>query len=68
METPPAFSAIESAYWPELQLRLWVCNKQMGYRQLKVLTPNHDDEWPFSVELGAETERFLREHRADLSD
>jgi membrane-associated protease RseP (regulator of RpoE activity) len=68
METPPAFSSIESAYWPELQLRLWVCSKQMGYRQVKVLSPNRDDEWPFSVELGAETERFLREHRADISD
>ncbi|HYP68828.1 MAG TPA: TIR domain-containing protein [Thiobacillaceae bacterium] len=68
MESPPAFSTIESAYWPELQLRLWVCSKQMGYRQLKVLTPNRDDEWPFSVELGAETERFLREHRADVAD
>jgi len=68
MESPPAFSSIESAYWPELQLRLWVCSKQMGYRQLKVLTPNRDDEWPFSVELGAETERFLREHRADIAD
>jgi hypothetical protein len=68
METPPAFSSIESAYWPELQLRLWVCNKQRGYRQLKVLTPNRDDEWPFSVELSAETERFLREHRADIAD
>jgi hypothetical protein len=68
MQTPPTFSSIESAYWPELQLRLWVCSKQMGYRQLKVLTPNRDDEWPFSVELGAETERFLREHRADIAD
>jgi TIR domain/PDZ domain len=68
METPPAFSSIESAYWPELQLRLWVCSKQMGYRQVKVLSPNRDDEWPFSVELGAEAERFLREHRADIAD
>ncbi len=68
METPPAFSSIESAYWPELQLRLWICSRQTGYRQVKVLTPNRDDEWPFSIELGAETERFLREHRADISD
>jgi hypothetical protein len=68
METPPVFSSIESAYWPELQLRLWVCGRQMGYRQLKILSPHHDDEWPFSVELGAETERFLREHREDIAD
>jgi hypothetical protein len=68
METPVTFSSVESAYWPELQLRLWVCSRQMGYRQLKALSPHRDDNWPFSVELGAETERFLREHRTDIAD
>ena len=68
VQTPPAFSTVESAYWPELQLRLWLCDRQMGFRQAKVLSPRNDDEWPFSVELSAETERFLREHRADLAD
>ncbi len=68
METPVTFSSTESAYWPELQLRLWVCGRQEIYRQQKTLSPHSDDAWPFSVELGAETSRFLREHKPDITD
>jgi hypothetical protein len=66
METPPAISRIESAYWPELKLRLYVCANQRLYRQQKSLSPLNQDAWPFETELNSEIERFLRSYRADL--
>jgi uncharacterized protein YjeT (DUF2065 family) len=60
-------SSVESAYWPELRLRLYDCSAQRMYRQQKTLAPHKDDAWPFSVEAYAEIERFLRTYRADLA-
>ena len=68
VETPTTISSVESAYWPELTLRLFVCANQRIYRQQKTLVPQNDDVWPFAVELNSEVERFLRTYRADLTD
>lgn len=68
VETPNSYSSVESAYWPELRLRLYDCATHRVYRQQKTLAPHKDDAWPFSVELGDEVERFLRTYRADLND
>ncbi len=68
VETPMTISSVESAYWPELKLRLFVCANQRLYRQQKTLSPQNDDAWPFSVELTSEIERFLRTYRSDLPD
>lgn len=68
VETPFALSSVESAFWPELKLRLYVCAHQRGYRQQKVLSPQNDDAWPFSVEFSGELERFLRAYRGDWAD
>lgn len=68
VETPATFSAIESAYWPELRLRLFVCGSQHLYRQQKTLSPQNGDAWPFATELNSEIERFLRAYRGDLAD
>lgn len=68
VETPTTISSVESAYWPELKLRLFVCTNQRLYRQQKTLSPQNDDAWPFSVELTSEIERFLRTYRSDLPD
>ncbi|HQT00871.1 MAG: hypothetical protein B7Y26_10040 [Hydrogenophilales bacterium 16-64-46] len=68
VETSPGVnSSVESAYWPELRLRLYDCSAQRMYRQQKTLAPHKDDTWPFSVETHAEIERFLRTYRADLA-
>ncbi|MBI3433081.1 MAG: hypothetical protein HY018_12825 [Hydrogenophilales bacterium] len=67
VETPTTLSAIESAYWPELRLRLFVCASQRIYRQQKTLSPQNDDAWPFAIELNSEIERFLRTYRGDLT-
>lgn len=67
VETPTTVSTVESAYWPELKLRLYVCATQRIHRQQKSLAPQIDDAWPFSVELNNEIERFLRSHRDDLA-
>jgi len=61
-------STIESAYWPELNLRLFDCSTQRMYRQKRTLSPQNGDAWPFSVELNTELERFMRTYRADLTD
>lgn len=68
VETPTTISSVESAYWPELELRLFVCDTQKLYRQQKSLSPQNRDAWPFSTELGSEIERFMRTYRVDLSD
>jgi uncharacterized protein YjeT (DUF2065 family) len=68
VETPTTISSVESAYWPELTLRLFVCASQRIYRQQKTLAPHNEDAWPFSVELNGEIERFLRTYRSDLRD
>ncbi len=67
VETPATVSSIESAYWPELRLRLFVCGNQHLYRQQKTLSPQNGDAWPFATELHSETERFLRTYRGDLT-
>jgi len=68
VETPFSQSSAESAYWPELSLRLFDCNTQRVYRQKRSLSPQNGDAWPFSVELNTELERFMRTYRADLAD
>lgn len=68
VETPTTISSVESAYWPELRLRLYVCANQRLYRQQKTLSPLNEDAWPFATELNSEIERFLRTYRADLTD
>lgn len=68
VESPTTISSVESAYWPELKLRLYVCADQRLYRQQKTLSPQNDDAWPFATELNSEIERFLRAYRNDLSD
>jgi hypothetical protein len=68
VETPTTFSSVESAYWPVLTLRLFVCANQRLYRQQKTLAPQNEDTWPFATELNGEIERFLRTYRADLAD
>ena len=69
VETPPVFfTTTESAYWPELKLRLVDCANQRIYRQEKSLVPDNQDAWPFATEFKQEVERFLRDHRADLSN
>jgi hypothetical protein len=67
-ETPVAISNVESAYWPELKLRLFDCANQRLYQQQKTLSPQNDDAWPFSNEFNSEVERFLRTYRGDLTD
>ena len=66
VETPASMSSHESAYWPELKLRLYLCASQKQYRQQKTLSPSNADNWPFSAELNSEIERFMRAYRADL--
>lgn len=68
VETPTTISSVESAYWPELQLRLYVCATQRLHRQKKFMAPQNDDAWPFSVDLNTEVERFLRSTRNDLAN
>ena len=68
VETPATISSIESAYWPELKLRLFTCANQRLYRQQKTLSPQNDDAWPFANELNSEIERLLRTYRSDLTD
>ncbi|MFP5408211.1 MAG: hypothetical protein ACLGGY_02905 [Gammaproteobacteria bacterium] len=68
VEAPYSSSSIDSAYWPELSLRLFDCSTQRVYRQKRTLSPQNGDAWPFSVELNTELERFMRTHRADLAD
>jgi uncharacterized protein YjeT (DUF2065 family) len=67
VETPTTISSVESAHWPELKLRLFVCANLRVYRQQKTLAPQNDDAWPFASELNSETERFLRTYRGDLA-
>jgi len=68
VETPVTISSVESAYWPELKLRLFVCASQRIYRQQKTLAPQNEDAWPFAIELNGEIERFLRNYRSDLAN
>lgn len=68
LETPFAISSIESAFWPELKLRLYLCTNQRLFRQQKTLSPQSLDAWPFATELNSEIERFLRSYRADLAE
>lgn len=68
VETPSVYSSIESAFWPELKLRLFVCANQRMYLQQKTLSPQNGDAWPFATELNSEIERFLRAYRSDLTD
>jgi hypothetical protein len=68
VETPTTISTVESAFWPEMKLRLFDCARQRIFRQQKTLAPNKDDAWPFEVEFSNEIERFLRSYRDDLAD
>lgn len=68
VETPYTSSSVESAYWPELKLRLFVCASQRVYRQQKTLAPNNNDAWPFATEFNSEVERFMRTYRGDLTE
>lgn len=68
VESPTTSSSAESAYWPELKMRLYVCANQRLYRQQKTLSPQNDDVWPFATELNSEIERFLRTYRGDLTE
>lgn len=68
VESPTSISSVESAYWPELKMRLYVCANQRLYRQQKTLSPQNDDAWPFANELNSEIERFLRTYRGDLTE
>jgi len=68
VESPTTSSSAESAYWPELKMRLYVCANQRLYRQQKTLSPQNDDAWPFATELNSEIERFLRTYRGDLTE
>lgn len=68
VESPTTSSSVESAYWPELKMRLYVCASQQMYRQQKTLSPQNDDGWPFATELNSEIERFLRTHHGDLTE
>lgn len=68
VETPTTISSVESAYWPELKLRLFVCDTQKLYQQHKSLSPHNGDAWPFATELGSEIEGFMRTYRADMID
>jgi hypothetical protein len=68
VETPMAISTVESAYWPELKLRLFDCANQRLYQQQKTLSPQNDDAWPFANEFNGEVERFLRTYRGDLTN
>jgi hypothetical protein len=68
VETPTTISSVESAYWPELKLRLFICANQRIYRQQKTLSPQNDDAWPFSTELNSEIERFLRTYHGELTE
>lgn len=68
VETPFVTSSIESAYWPELSLRLYLCARHRLYRYQKTLSPLNQDTWPFSTELNSETEKFLRLYRDDLTE
>lgn len=68
VESPTTSSSVESAYWPELKMRLYVCASQRLYRQQKTLSPQNDDVWPFATELNSEIERLLRTYRGDLTE
>ncbi|MDP3583846.1 MAG: hypothetical protein Q8R61_01875 [Thiobacillus sp.] len=68
VEASYSSSTVESAYWPELSLRLFDCSTQRVHRQKRTLSPQNADAWPFSVELNTELERFMRTYRADLTD
>ena len=68
VETPTTISSVDSAYWPELKLRLFVCANQKLYRQQKTLAPQNNDAWPFATELSSEIERFMRTYRGDLAE
>jgi uncharacterized protein YjeT (DUF2065 family) len=68
VEAPATISSVESAHWPELKLRLFVCATERIYRQQKTLAPQNDDAWPFATEFNSEIERFLRAYRGDLQD
>lgn len=59
-------ASIESANWPDLNVRLYLCSQHRVYRQRRGLSPLNADAWPFSTELNAEIERFLRAYRDDL--
>ena len=58
--TPSGYSTVESAFWPELKLRLFICKNQRTFHQHKTLAPQNSDKWPFSTELTSEIERFVR--------
>jgi len=68
VESPTTSSSVESAYWPELKMRLYVCANQRLYRQQKTLSPQNTDGWPFATELNSEIERFLRTYRGDSTE
>lgn len=69
VETPPVFfTDVESAYWPELKLRLVVCADLRNFRQSKTLSPHTGEPWPFSTELNGELEDFLRSERSELAN
>ncbi|MEW5967743.1 MAG: hypothetical protein AB1720_12245 [Pseudomonadota bacterium] len=66
VENTQPHASIESANWPDLNVRLYLCSQHRVYRQRRGLSPLNADAWPFSTELNAEIERFLRAYRDDL--
>lgn len=67
VETPPVyFTDVESAYWPELKMRLVICADLRVINQSKTLSPQGVEAWPFATEFNAELERFLRETRNEI--
>lgn len=64
VETPPVhFTDIESAYWPELKLRLIDCADFNIRRHAKILAPRNGEAWPFAAEFHEEVAAFLRRER-----
>jgi hypothetical protein len=67
VETPPVyFTDVDSAYWPELKMRLVLCADLRVINQSKTLSPQAQEPWPFATEFSAELERFLHEIRNEI--
>ena len=64
---PVFFTDVESAYWPEVKMRLVLCKDLSNLRHSKTLSPHAGEPWPFSTELQSELEQFLRDERAKLA-
>jgi len=52
-----------SANWPDLYLSIFDCGENRKYTEKKRLTPSNQDSFSFAADLGAATNKFLREYR-----